>query len=99
VADPEQEAQFFKDLGARIKALREKAGLRQEDMISRDYSVRYWQKVEAGKPITLRTLLRICNLFSTPMHEVVRGLDRRRSVAGPSMGKAESRRRSRKATK
>ena len=69
------EVKFFKDLGARIRSLREKAGYSQEDMISRGHSVRYWQKVEAGKPITLRTLLRICRLFSAPMHEVVRGLD------------------------
>ena len=47
----------------------------REDMISQGYSVRYWQKVEAGKPITLRTLLRICRLFSTPMADIVRGLD------------------------
>jgi transcriptional regulator with XRE-family HTH domain len=69
------EAHFFKGLGARIRKLREEAGYSQEDMLSHGYSVRYWQKVEAGKPITLRTLLRICRLFSTPMCDVVRGLD------------------------
>ena len=75
---------FFKGLGSRIKALREKAGYSQEDMLSHGYSVRYWQKIEAGKPITLRSLLRICRLFSTPMADIVRGLDgipkRRRSA-------------------
>jgi transcriptional regulator with XRE-family HTH domain len=71
----DQEARFFKSLGARVKRLREEAGYSQEDMISQGYSVRYWQKVEAGKPITLRTLLRICNIFSAPMHQIVRGLD------------------------
>jgi transcriptional regulator with XRE-family HTH domain len=69
------EAAFFKGLGARIKKLRQTAGLSQEDMLGHGYSVRYWQKVEAGKPITLRTLLRICRLFSVPMSKVVRGLD------------------------
>jgi len=69
------EANFFKVLGARIRALRQQAGYSQEDMISHGYSVRYWQKVEAGKPITLRTLLRICRLFSCPMSEVVHDLD------------------------
>lgn len=69
------ESQFFKSLGARIKRLREEAGYSQEDMLSHGYSVRYWQKIEAGKPITLRTLLRICRLFSTPMGDVVKGLD------------------------
>ena len=69
------ESQFFKGLGGRIKQLREQAGYSQEDMLSHGYSVRYWQKIEAGKPITLRTLLRICRLFSTPMSDVVRALD------------------------
>lgn len=69
------ESQFFKRLGARIKQLREEAGYSQEDMLSHGYSVRYWQKVEAGKPITLRTLLRICRTFGTPMSDVVRALD------------------------
>jgi transcriptional regulator with XRE-family HTH domain len=71
----QDETGFFKDLGGRIKALRERAGFSQEDMITHGYSVRYWQKVEAGKPITLRTLLRICRLFAAPMCDVVRGLD------------------------
>jgi transcriptional regulator with XRE-family HTH domain len=69
------EESFFKGLGARIRQLRQKAGYSQEDMISHGFSVRYWQKIEAGKPITLRTLFRICRLFSTQMDEVVRGLD------------------------
>ena len=71
----QDETAFFKGLGSRIKALRENAGFSQEDMISHGYSVRYWQKVEAGKPITLRTLLRICRLFAAPMCDVVRDLD------------------------
>ena len=71
----QDEAHFFKALGGRIKALREEAGYSQEDMLSHGYSVRFWQRVEAGKPITLRTLLRICRLFSTPMSDVMRGLD------------------------
>jgi len=73
-------------LGGRIKRLREEAGESQEDMLSHGYSVRCWQKVEAGKPITLRTLLRICRIFSTPMCDVVRGLDRK-----PKTGSRRSR--------
>jgi len=71
----QDETVFFTGLGTRIKALRERAGYSQEDMITHGYSVRYWQKIEAGKPITLRTLLRICRLFAVPMCDVVRGLD------------------------
>lgn len=65
---------FFKGLGAHIRRLRERAGYSQEDMIPFGYTVRYWQRVEGGKPITLRTLLRICLIFGVPMHDVVRGL-------------------------
>jgi transcriptional regulator with XRE-family HTH domain len=71
----QSETVFFKILGRRIKHLREKAGYSQEDMVSHGFSVRYWQRIEAGKPITLRTLLRICRLFSAPMEEMVREVD------------------------
>ena len=84
------EAHFFRELGARIRKLREGAGYSQEDMVSHGYSVRYWQRVEAGKPITLRTLLRICRLLSVPMCDVVRGLDeisKTRAPRGQSRGK------------
>ena len=66
---------FFRALGARIRALRQNHGFSQEDMISLGFQVRYWQRIEAGKPITVRTLLRICRLFSTPIDRLVRGLD------------------------
>jgi hypothetical protein len=35
-----------------------------------------WQQVEAGRPITVTTLLRICEVFETPMSKLVRGLDK-----------------------
>jgi hypothetical protein len=36
---------------------------------------RHWQQIEAGRPITVTTLLRICEVFGIPMAKVVRGLD------------------------
>jgi transcriptional regulator with XRE-family HTH domain len=72
--DTEIAEKFFAALGPRIQQLRKRAGYSQEDMISFGYGVRYWQRVEAGKPITLRTLLRICRILGTPMEAVVRGL-------------------------
>ena len=65
---------FFAGLGRRIQVLRKRSGYSQEDMVSFGYTVRYWQRVEAGKPITLRTLLRICRILGTPMETIVRGL-------------------------
>ncbi len=72
--DNEIEKKFFAALGPRIQRLRIRAGYSQEDMISFGYGVRYWQRIEAGKPITLRTLLRICGILGTTMESVVRGL-------------------------
>jgi len=70
------EQKFFKSLGQRIRELRKKSGYSQEDMISFGFSARHWQQIEAGRPITVRTLLRICSVFKTRMDQIVRGLDR-----------------------
>jgi transcriptional regulator with XRE-family HTH domain len=72
--DTELDRKFFAALGRRIQLLRKRRGYSQEDMISFGYTVRYWQRIEAGKPITLRTLLRICRILGTTMEAVVRGL-------------------------
>jgi transcriptional regulator with XRE-family HTH domain len=66
---------FFLALGVRIKELRRARKLSQEDMISFGFSARHWQQIEAGRPITLKTLLRICDTFQTPLGRLLRGLD------------------------
>jgi transcriptional regulator with XRE-family HTH domain len=67
---------FFRALGQKIRKLRKKGGFTQEDMISFGFSARHWQQIEAGRPITVRTLLRICEVFKIPMANLVRGLDK-----------------------
>ena len=67
---------FFRALGQRVRRLRKRAGYTQEDMISLGFSARHWQQIEAGRPITVSTLLRICHVFKCPMERIVRGLDR-----------------------
>ena len=71
---PDQE-KFFKALGQRVKELRRKRGYSQEDMISFGFSARHWQQIEAGRPITVTTLLRICEVFGVSLSRIVRGLD------------------------
>ena len=66
---------FFRGLGAKVKALRKKHGYSQEDMISFGFSARHWQQVESGRPITVTTLLRICEVFGIRMSRLVQGLD------------------------
>jgi len=66
---------FFLRLGRRVHQLRRKQGHSQEDMISYGFSARHWQQIEAGRPITVATLLRICAVFQTSVERLVRGLD------------------------
>jgi transcriptional regulator with XRE-family HTH domain len=67
---------FFRALGTRVRQLRKKHGYSQEDMLSFGFSTRHWQQVEAGRPITVTTLLRICEVFEVAMSKLVQGLDR-----------------------
>jgi len=67
---------FFLRLGERIRELRRKHGHSQEDMISYGFSARHWQQIEAGRPITVSTLLRICAVFKTSAERLIHGLDR-----------------------
>lgn len=67
---------FFHGLGTKVRGLRKNRGFSQEDMLSFGFSTRHWQQVEAGRPITVTTLLRICEVFDIPMSKLVRGLDR-----------------------
>jgi transcriptional regulator with XRE-family HTH domain len=66
---------FFGRLGRRIRELRRMHGHSQEDMIAFGFSARHWQQIEAGRPITVSTLLRICAVFKTSLERLVRGLD------------------------
>jgi hypothetical protein len=45
-------------------------------MIDYGFSARHWQQIEAGRPITVSTLLRICAVFETSIDRLVGGLDR-----------------------
>jgi transcriptional regulator with XRE-family HTH domain len=65
---------FFRALGQRIRALRLDRGYSQEDMISFGFSARHWQQIEAGRPITLTTLLRICDTFDIKPERLLKGL-------------------------
>lgn len=70
------ERQFFRALGLRIKQLRRTRRYTQEDMIGFGFSARHWQQIEAGRPITIKTLLRICDTFNVRAGQLIDGLDR-----------------------
>lgn len=65
---------FFKALGKRTRALREKNDMTLEDMIPYGFSARHWQQIERGRQINVTTILRICAVFQVPLHRFVRPL-------------------------
>ena len=71
---PASYACFFRALGHRIRTYRTERKLSQEDMISYGFSVRHWQMIEAGRPSTVFTLLRVCEAFDLSMEQLVTGL-------------------------
>jgi len=71
---PTHYAQFFRALGHRIRTYRADRRLTQEDMIGLGFSLRHWQMIEAGRPSTLFTLLRVCEAFDVQPEELLAGL-------------------------
>lgn len=77
-------SKFFRRLGERIRHLRKKRGYSQEDMISFGFAARHWQQIEAGRPITVATLLRIADALEIPVDRLVKGLSHGRKSGRPS---------------
>ena len=70
----ENEDRFARGLGLRIKELPRRRGYTQEGIIALGFSARHWQQIESGRPITVRTLLRIAVAFTVPIEHLVRRL-------------------------
>jgi transcriptional regulator with XRE-family HTH domain len=69
------QAKFFERLGLRTKHLRMARGCGQEDMIFFGFSARHWQQIETGRPITVSTLLLICDAFQVSAATLIRRMD------------------------
>jgi len=77
-----QYSAFFQRLGKRIRNLRLQQKLSQEDMIYFGFSARHWQQIEAGRPLTMTTLLRISEALEIAPDRLIAGLHR--DVLDPS---------------
>jgi transcriptional regulator with XRE-family HTH domain len=73
VADLER---FFKRLGSKLRKMRNDRGLSQEDMILYGFSGKHWQQLEAGRPITMTTIVRVCEALEVDLASLLAGLDR-----------------------
>lgn len=67
--------EFRQKLAARIKALREATGWTQMRMTTDfGYHVSFWQSIEAGRKMSLQTLLRVANTFDMAAEELTQGM-------------------------
>jgi DNA-binding XRE family transcriptional regulator len=71
---PPRYARFFRALSGRIRSYRTERELSQENMIFYGFSARHWQMIEAGRPMNVFTLLRICEAFDLSAEELFAGL-------------------------
>ncbi|OGQ04167.1 MAG: hypothetical protein A2W61_07955 [Deltaproteobacteria bacterium RIFCSPLOWO2_01_44_7] len=63
------QTKFFKTFGSTVKKLRLKASLTQEDMMDFGFSVRFYQRIEAGKPIHMKTVLKLADALSVSLKQ------------------------------
>lgn len=54
---------FCAAFGKRVRALRRARGLTQEDMMDLGFVLRHYQRIEAGRSITLQTLWKLARAF------------------------------------
>jgi transcriptional regulator with XRE-family HTH domain len=62
---------FCERLGRRVRDLRVKRGLTQEDMTERGFSLRHYQRIEAGRSVTLRTIWKLARAFNVSARELL----------------------------
>ena len=67
--------QFSKDLGKRVRELRKERGILLRAFVE-DYGfhLNQLQRVEAGKGVSLQTVLRLAEVFQIPFEKLVAGL-------------------------
>ena len=66
-------------MGTRVRDHWIQRKLTQEDMISFGFSFRHWQMIEAGRPITVITLLRVGKAFGISVRDLIDGIESRAS--------------------
>ena len=60
-----------RDVGCRIAELRRERGLTQEDMMERGFSLRHYQRIEAGRSVTLKTIWKLARAFGVGARELL----------------------------
>lgn len=64
----------FKRLGVRYKELRLKNEMVQEDVLEYGFSVRHYQQLESGRPHSLRTFIRLAQMFDIAPEKLIKDM-------------------------
>ena len=62
---------FSRDFGRRVRSIRQRRGLTQEDRIERGFSLRHYRRIEAGRSVTLRTLWKLGRALKVRVRELL----------------------------
>ncbi len=62
---------FCLTLGRHVRALREARGFTQEDMMDHGFSLRHYQRIEAGRSVTLRTIWKLAKAFDVNARDLL----------------------------
>ena len=62
---------YCERFGRRVRQLRDKRGWTQEDMIDHGFSLRHYQRIEAGRSVTLRTIWKLAGALGVDPRELL----------------------------
>ncbi len=63
--------QFCRRFGERVREVRAKRGLTQEDMMEHGFSLRHYQRIEAGRSVTLATIWKLARAFDVQPRDLL----------------------------
>ena len=66
---------YCRELGRNVRAARLKRGMTQEDMMDHGFSLRHYQRIEAGRSITVQTLLKLAVAFKVSPRDLLPELE------------------------
>lgn len=68
---PQDFERYCRRLGQRIRERRLELGLTQEDMMERGFSLRHYQRIEAGQSVTTYTLWKVSKALNVQPGELM----------------------------
>jgi transcriptional regulator with XRE-family HTH domain len=64
----------FVKLGARYRKTRLERKMVQQDVLGHGFSIRHYQQLESGRPHSLKTFFRVCEMFHMEPEKLIKGI-------------------------